>query len=40
MSVMANKLKHLVSKRKRRFVWNGYDLDLTCKFKLSNIQLA
>ena len=27
---MTTKLKHLVSKRKRRFVENGYDLDLTC----------
>lgn len=28
----ANKIKHLVSKRKRRFVWHGYDLDLTCEW--------
>ena len=29
---MATRLKHLVSKRKRRFVENGFDLDLTCKW--------
>ena len=29
---MATKLRHLVSKRKRRILWNGFDLDLTCEF--------
>lgn len=27
---MTTKLKHMVSKRKRRFVENEFDLDLTC----------
>ena len=31
--MMANRLKHLVSKSKRRFMDSGYDLDLTCELK-------
>lgn len=27
---MANKFRHLVSKSKRRFMEDGFDLDLTC----------